>query len=156
MSLKHMKTLIVLVVGFLAVGCGKTEPMGSGNEYNAELAIDQNTTKAEPVKELTPEQKQKALRDSVVGEYESKYENGDTFKHVYLENGVYEFYSNGKKQVELKWSIIDGEIHVEYSSGGIDIYRINPDKSITSFAGIENGKRKDIPKEFQNIKIKIK
>ena len=66
MSLKHMKSLIVLVVGLLAVGCGKTEPMGSGNEYNAELAIDQNTTKAEPVKELTPEEKK------VVGAYEWK------------------------------------------------------------------------------------
>ena len=52
-----MKSLIVLVVGLLSVGCGKTEPMGSGNEYNAELAIDQNTTKAKPVRELTLEEK---------------------------------------------------------------------------------------------------
>ena len=73
MSLKHMKSLIVLVVGLLAVGCGEDK---------------------QPSKELTLEE-QKALRDSVVGEYESKPGNGDTFKHVYLENGVYEFYSNG-------------------------------------------------------------
>ena len=90
-----MKSLIVLVVGLLSVGCGKTEPMGSGNEYNAELAIDQNTTKAEPVKELTPEEK-KALRDSVVGEYEGKDEDGDTIKVVVLENGIGESYLNGR------------------------------------------------------------
>ena len=29
------------------MGCGKTESLGSGNEYNVELAIDQNNTKAE-------------------------------------------------------------------------------------------------------------
>ena len=136
MSLKHMKSLIVLVVGLLVAGCGETE---------------------EPVKEELTVEEKKALRDSVVGEYESKYENGDTFKHVYLENGVYEFYSNGKKQVELKWSIIDGEIHVEYSSGGIDIYRINPDKSITRIATILRGTpQMNLSKENQSTLKKLK
>ena len=60
MSLKHMKSLIVLVVGLLAVGC------------------------------LTPEQKQKRLRDSVVGEYEFK--DGDTYKKILLDDGVYEWH----------------------------------------------------------------
>ena len=129
------RILIVLAVGLLVAGCEETE---------------------EPVKEELTLEEQKALRDSVVGEYESKHENGDTFKYVYLENGVYEFYSNGKKQGVDKWSIVDGEIHVEFGSGLFNVYRINPDKSITSFAGIENGKRIDIPKEFQNTKIKIK
>ena len=91
-----MKTLIVLVLGLLAVGC------------------------------LTPEQKQKALRDSVVGEYERK-PNGDTYKDVYLENGIAEWYVNGKKQVEGKWSIANGEIHVKYDSGEVYVCRINPE-----------------------------
>ncbi len=91
MSLKHVKSLIVLVVGLLAVGCGKTEP----------------------IKELTPEQKQKALRDSVVGEYEFKDENGNPYTFVFLENGVREYYLNGKKRRGNKWSIVDGEIYIE-------------------------------------------
>ena len=77
MSLKHMKSLMVLVVGILAVGC------------------------------LTPEQKQqKALRDSVVGEYEHKRSDGTIVKAVILENGVREWYENGENQGESKWSIL--------------------------------------------------
>jgi len=63
-----MRTLIILVVGLLAVGC------------------------------ITPEQK--ALRDSVVGEYEFKNDYGDTSKLVFLENVIIEGYVNGKKQKE--------------------------------------------------------
>ena len=67
MSLKHMKSLIVLVLGLLSVGC------------------------------LTPEQKQKVLRDSVVGEYERTDEDGNAFKYVFLEKGAFEKHANGKK-----------------------------------------------------------
>ena len=52
-------------------------------------STDQNVTKAEPVRELTPEERQKkALRDSVVGEYEAEID-GDTIKWVFLKNGNY-------------------------------------------------------------------
>ena len=68
------KTLTVLMAGMLAVGC------------------------------LTPEQKQKALRDSVVGEYEFKDENGNPYTFVFLENGVREYYLNGKKRRGNKWN----------------------------------------------------
>ena len=62
MSLKHMKSLIVLVVGLLAVGCGKTEQPLEPSQLSAEPSpansppnpTDQNTTKAGPVKGLTP------------------------------------------------------------------------------------------------------
>ena len=165
MSLKHMKSLIVLVVGLLSVGCGKTEPMGSGNEYNAELAIDQNTTKAEPVKELTPEQKQKALRDSVVGEYELK-RGEDTLRMVLLGNGISEGYKNGKKdEVEHKWSISkEGEIHATDSDGDILVFRINTKssrgissvRSITNIAEIKEGKRTKLAKDEQLTIEKIK
>ena len=149
-----MKSLIVLVVGLLSVGCGKTEPMGSGNEYNAELAIDQNTTKAELAKELTPEQKQKkALGDSVVGEYE--FENdGSTYKLAILENGVLEYYSNDEKVGGVKWSIVDGEIHA--GSGFIHVWRFNIDKSITLIANLRDGKRQELSKEDQETYKKIK
>ena len=121
-----MKSLIVLVVGLLAVGCVT----------------------------LTPEEK--ALRDSVIGEYEHKKPNGYTIKHVYLENGIREWYDNGKKVLEVKWSIVDGEIHVKYGNGLINVFRINADKSITYIAMLTYGKRTDLSKENQPTFKKIK
>ena len=122
-----MRTLIVLVVGLLAVGC------------------------------LTPEQKQKRLRDSVLGEYEFKDKNGITFKDVFLDNGVREYYINGKKlEREDKWSIVKGEIHVKFDSGDIDVWRINKDKSITRIAWMnKDGKRTDREVDGKTLK-KIK
>ena len=140
MSLKHMKSLIVLVVGLLTVGCATMK------DVCVQLGIS---------KPNTPEQKQKTLRDSVVGEYEFKAD-GVTGKQVYLENGIREWYENGKKQTEGKWSIVNGEIHVEYGSGTIDVHRINPDKSITLIADIFGGKRGDWSKENQWTSKKIK
>ena len=128
-----MKSLIVLVVGLLSVGCGKTEPMGSGNEYNAELAIDQNTTKAKPVRELT-------LEEKVVGEYEFR-DRWNTYKYILLYDGYYDYYRNGKKTGGSIWTIANGEIHVNYDSGVIGIYRLNPDKSITYIGTIRDNKR---------------
>ena len=48
------------------------------------------TPPTKPVKELTAEEK--ALRDSVVGEYEAKG-IGFHIKHVFLKNGIHEIYS---------------------------------------------------------------
>ena len=104
-----MKSLIVLVVGLLSVGCCTMNP------------------------------EQKSLRDSVIGEYELK-DGTDTHKTVLLENGVREWYKNGKKTGESKWSIVDGKIHIKYDSGYIRVYRINTDKSITLIADIVDGK----------------
>ena len=53
-----MKSLIVLVVGLLAVGCGQTKLQ------------------------------QEALRDSVIGEYQSDGKDGYTYTYFFLENGV--------------------------------------------------------------------
>ena len=139
MSLKHMKSLIVLVVGLLSVGC----------EKGGEITIGE-PPKEEPA--MNPEQK--PLRDSVLGEYELK-EDGNTFKIVLLENGVYEQYVNGSKLIESKWSIVDGEIHVEFDSRGMWVYRINSDKSITNIAGIVGVERKDYSKEDQETFKKI-
>ena len=68
-----MRTLIILVVGLLAIGC------------------------------LSPEQKQKALMDSVVGVYELYWkgwggtgEIGHTYKFVLLDNGILESCIDGK------------------------------------------------------------
>ena len=106
---------------------------------------------------LTPEQKQKALRDSAVGEYEGKSPFGRYLKLVFLENGVRERDANGKKQGEYKWSIVDGEIHIERIPAWIAVYRINPDKSITRIATILRGSpQMDLLKENQSTLKKIK
>ena len=135
MSLKHMKSLIVLVVGLLAVGC--ETPM--------------------PEEKKALEQKPKSLRDSVVGEYELKTENGNTYKYIYLDNGIREYYINGKKQIELKWSISNGELHLKWNTVLIHVFRINPDKSITYIAEIfKDVKRTDWLKDEQTTYKKIK
>ena len=114
-----MRTLIVLLVGLLTVGC----------------------------ETLTSEDK--ALRDSVVGKYEYKYINGDTIKWVSLGNGVSEHYINGKKVLNGKWSTENTEIHIIIDSGYIQVYRVNKDKSITWIAEREDGKRKDTINKYQ-------
>jgi hypothetical protein len=63
-------------------------------------------TTAKPVKELT-------LREKAIGTYETK-EDGFTFRVVLLDNGILEFYNNGNKTRENKWTISNGEIHVKY------------------------------------------
>ena len=110
---------------------------------------DNNSITANPVKELT-------LEEKVVGEYEYKHINGNTLKQVLLDNGVWGKYSNGKKLLEFNWSIVNGEIHVKDDSVFIYVYRINKDKSITEIGEITDGKRKDIPKEHQWTFKKIK
>jgi len=91
----------------------------------------------------------------VLGEYEYKDEDGDTLKQVLLDNGIYEHHFNGEKQLEGKWSISNGKIHIDYDNGYISVIRINEDKSITQIAEIVDGKRRDHPKEghaFKKIK----
>jgi len=140
MSLKHMKSLIVLVVGLLSVGCATVKDI-----YVQLVGGKPNT----------PEQKQKILRDSVVGEYELKH-NGHTIKIFCLENGVCERYENNSKKLgEDKWLIVNKEIHIKYDDM-IGVFRINPDKSITYIADIVDGKRKDLTKDKQFTFKKIK
>jgi hypothetical protein len=111
------------------------------------------------------------LRKVVVGTYEFKDEDENTHKQAYLENGVWEWYINGNKWRERKWSIVDGSIHIKYNGGFIRVYMINPYefqyhiliggedvvKSITWIANIdEGGKLEVLPKEDQITWNKIK
>ena len=101
---------------------------------------------------LTPEQK--ALRDSVVGEYKVEHEDRTW---SLLENGIGYYYINGKKyEREWKWSISFGEIHLVSDSGTIEVHRINGDKSITKIAEVVDGKRIYKPKDEQYFFKKIK
>ena len=109
---------------------------------------DKNSTTAKPVKELT-------LEEKVVGEYESIY-NGKTYKRVFQENGIVEWYVNGRKRAEYKLEIVNGEIRAAFGSEYKDIYRINADRSIIHIAYISDGEREDFPKEEQVTYKRIK
>ena len=94
--------------------------------------------KAEP--ELT-------LEEKVVGTYEREGGRGG-WKLVLLNTGVFEVYSDGKKEEEAKWKISkDGELHAIYGDGRIIVLRINKDRSITTVAAL--------PKEEQITLHKI-
>jgi len=149
---------ITLIIGLLVVGCGEVEN-GAYKHRPKQTDTNESTpttntnevdgTTEKPVKELI-------LEEKVVGEYESKL-YGNTYKQVFLENGVYEWHQNGKKvETEYTWSIVDGEIHLKYGEGIIIIFRINPDKSITMIAEILDSKREEKPKEDQQTYKKIK
>ena len=104
-----------------------------------------------PVKELT-------LEEKVVGTYEY-IKDGDTIRMVFLENGIWEGYENGKKEDgEGKWKITkEGEIHIIDGRGDIDVVRINKDGSITAVAGIDkDGKREDLISKRQPTFKRIK
>ena len=143
-----MKTLIPILIGLLVVGCGKTEPLGSGNEYNAGLAIDQNTTTAKPVKELT-------LEEKIVGTYEKKFDEG-TMKLVILENGTVEKYKNGEKTDDFEWKIVGKEVHLGDGMPPVSVGKIEPNGDLTTIAEIDGGGRKDSSKEDQMTFKKIK
>ena len=100
---------------------------------------------------LTPEEQK------VVGSYEAKV-LGKTLKWVFLDNGIVEFYNNGKKQQEEdKWKIVEGELHIDDENGHILVSRINSDGSITDIILMDNdGKREEVPKEEQTTFKKIK
>ena len=147
---------IVLIIGLLVMGCGKQEHTDTNESTPTTNTNEVDGTTAKPVKELT-------LEEKVVGEYEAKL-YGNTYKQVFLENGVYEWHQNGKKvEIEYTWSIVDGEIHLKYDAVAwqkITVQRINPDKSITMIAEIlqmqDSRKREEKPKEDQVTYKKIK
>ena len=151
-----MRTLLILAVGLLAVGCGKTgKPLSPEEEsrmLKPELESKQlkaeNIATAKPVKE--PIAEEKALKDSVVGEYILGVQ-----KYVFLKDGILEWHENGKVVGKAKWEKSNGQIHIKLPDGRILATRTNKDKSITCFAIIDEG-RTDLPKEAQWTYKRIK
>ena len=94
---------------------------------------------------------------SVAGTYE-RIEDGDTYRGVFLENGILEQYRNGKKKEgEGKWKISkDSELHIDDKLGAIPILTINPDGSLTVNSISKGGKRIDVEKWEQITFKKIK
>ena len=165
---------ITLIIGLLAVGCGKQEqadtndstPTTNTNKVSGPRVQPDGDVDL-PVRKLTAEEK-KALMDSVVGEYEWKDKDGNTFKHVFLENGKVVHLNNGEKVDEGTWKIhrwinegnvVGEEVIVESESeefkGFGSVYEIEVNGDLTWIASIEDGKRKDFQKNQTTYK-KIK
>lgn len=155
---------ITLIIGLLVVGCGKDEKGEQAindtvAEYMAQSIKLLEEEKLKKAKEATPKAKPtKGLtKEDFVGTYEGKI-GENSVRMVYLENGICEWYANGKKEgAEAKWKIVEGQMHIIDGSGNVDVVRINKDDSITRIAAIlKDGKRIDIPKEEQLAFKKIK
>ena len=133
----------------LAIDLKRTETIALLRKYGANTSAGLKA-EGKAVKELT-------LREKVVGEYEFK-KNGDTRRAVLLENGIAEFYRNGKKrEKECKWEISkESEIHV-IEDDYVGIFRINPDGSKTQIAVKPiGGEKRAVPKKIQITYKKIK
>ena len=97
----------------------------------------------------TPAEPKPISEKDIVGTYEYK-DGANTFRHVFLDNGMMVGYLSGEKvNIDYKWSIVDNEIHVENPNFKVTVWRLNPDNSITFLVDISDGKRTDIPKERQ-------
>ncbi len=103
----------------------------------------------QPIRSLTLEEKKFA------GTYERKIRS-NTYRWVFLDNGIAEHYRNGNKySSDREWSIVDNELHVKYPNSEVGVFKINPDNSITHVANISNGKRIDYTKERETTWKKI-
>jgi len=147
-----MKNTLLVIVALLALSCGKgkeaqTYEKVTEDNNTKSVKVDDNATK--PAKELT--------KEDIVGEYEITID-GNTGRLIFLENGVYEVYDNGKKKEgEGRWKLTkEWEIHVTAPDEETGIFRINKDGSITPIAAIKDGKREEAPKEEQITFKKIK
>ena len=136
--------LLLLLVAVVTVGCRESENGAYKHRPNQTNAV-------KPIKELTIEEK-------IVGVYELK-DGSNIYKAEFFNSGEVAHYLNGEKTKEkYEWKIIDKELHVTDAVGNdTQIFKVNPDKSLTHFAEIDNdGKRTVHPKEDQTTAKKIK
>ena len=90
---------------------------------------------------------------AVMGVYEHR--RGDViYRRVLLKGGIYEYYTDGTKVGESRWTEKKGEILVIPDGGKImDIHRIEPNGDLSWIATTRNGARKEIEKlTFKKIK----
>ena len=127
--LRNMKpTLIILIVGLLAVGCGQPEGYGTL---------------------LHQQRYQKKLEEKVVGSYEKPSPIGMERKLVLLENGKVETYKNGEKRKDGTWKISGKEVHVDAEENSTWVFKIEPNGDLTFIAETRGGKRDDASKDEQ-------
>ena len=110
-----------------------------------------------PVKPKSPTPRQLTLEEKdIVGTYEYK-EVIHSYGYVFLDNGIMEYYANGKKDIkDYKWSIVGNEVHRILTDSNVMVYRINPDNSLTAISSIVGGKRGDLQSAAQVTFKKIK
>ena len=124
-----MITKMLISAIFLVAGCGGDKQSGNAT--------------SKPGKELR-------LEEKVAGTYSYKDDNGDSYRAIFLENGVFEAYKEGKKdKKEGRWKKVDKEVHVTNNAGVVGVFRINSDNSLAFIGGIKNGERTDLTDEEQ-------
>ena len=154
-----MKTLILFVIGLLVVGCGNNEQTSNTNEGNntpaksvtkkAEKETPSIGTKAKSPKEIPEE--------DVIGSYELPDKRGP-IKLNFLENGKVEFHPSVGIKEDGTWKIVRKEVHVS-SEGGpyeVAVCKIEPNGDLTFIAYIDDGKRQEATKEFQEFQTTYK
>ena len=163
-----MRILALMMLGLLVVGCGEVEngaykhrpkPADKNESTPTTITNKANGPRVQPDGDVDLLVKELTLRGKVVGTYELELKKfGETHGYVLLENGIVEYYLDGKKEEEEhKWSIVDKEVHIERENRAKSVFSINKDESITGIARIdEDGKRKEILKEHQYTRKKIK
>ena len=132
-----MKNLITIFILFVAFGCGKSE-VGT----KTERIFDGD---------------QPPLDLPLVGSYEKKFDNGDTFKLVLLENRKAEIFLGGNKAgIEAAWKLFEKEVHtLEYGEKTF-VHNIEPNGDLTLIARIIDENRTELPKELQFTLKKLK
>ena len=154
-----MKQILLILAVVALAGCGEreytnTRDLNPNNPPPSQVAkpvAENNATQL--VRKLTVEE------EKVSGTYELELKKfGETQRYVLLDNSTVEYYLDGKKEeAEHKWSIVDKEVHIERENSAVSVFSINKDESITGIATIdEDGKRKEILKEHQYTRKKIK
>jgi hypothetical protein len=165
-----MKNLLILITIMLVSGCGADKQ--TLERKNTAAKIEDMEVEIKRLEEENRKLKakaeayEKALRDSVVGEYEYRF-SGTVAKdrYVFQENGKVEILRFGfREDLEGKWSVVDGEIQIivagkirpdvmDKFQQQVWVIRINPDKSLTHIAIIDkDGKRTTHSLTWKKIK----
>ena len=122
-------------------------PMFGQNAQHTGRASATKTSSATPNRQLTLEEK------DIIGTYENR--GSYTYRYVLLENGIAKYLKSiDGTTTDLKWSIVDNELHIVWANGGVHVWKLNPDNSITIIAHILKGQRTDYPKRETFKKIK--
>ena len=91
----------------------------------------------------------KSLEEKIIGTWEEKKEiNGTTYtfgRFVFLEDGSWEFYSDGEQKAGHTWSIKGEEVHMEYPGTSlVEIYIIEDGELKFIAAKVGENERKDV------------
>ena len=102
-----------------------------------------------------------SLEEEIIGTWEEKKEiNGTTHtfgRFVFLEYGLWEFYSGGEKKAGHTWSIKGEEVHMKYlGTSLVEIYIIEDGKLKFIAAKVGENERKNIDDSRQIVLTKEK